>query len=259
MGMCGRYASARKRQELLEEFEVGLDGASEELAPDYNVAPTKKVYAVLTRPHEQAAADGKPETAPEPVRQLRVLKWGLVPSWAKDPSIGSRMINARVETLAEKPSFRRAFAQRRCLIPADGYYEWHRAEDKTKQPYFIHPADGGVMAMAGLYEFWKDPTRADDDPLKWLATCTVITTTAEDGLGHIHDRMPVIIERDRWAHWLDPKLTKTDDLRELLAAAPPSGLAAYPVSSEVNSVRNNGPHLIEPENGEESPSEDILF
>ncbi|WP_248965723.1 SOS response-associated peptidase [Sphaerisporangium perillae] len=249
--MCGRYASARKRQELLEEFDIGLDGTPEELGPDYNVAPTKKVYAVLTRPVEQAG-EGEADSGgtPEPARQLRVLKWGFVPSWAKDPSIGSRMINARVETLAEKPAFRRAFARRRCLLPADGYYEWFRADKKTKQPYFIHPEGGGVMAMAGLYEFWKDPTRADDDPLKWLTTCTVITTTAEDHLGHIHDRMPVIIGRDRWADWLDPERTDPGQLLDWLKASPPSGLAAYPVSSEVNNVRNNGPHLMEPESPE---------
>jgi putative SOS response-associated peptidase YedK len=253
--MCGRYASTRKRQELLEAFEVGLDGTSEELSADYNVAPTKKVYAVLTRPHEPAKGEEEREEGggePEPTRQLRVLKWGLVPSWAKDPSIGSRMINARVETLAEKPAFRRAFAHRRCLLPADGYYEWYRPDKKNKQPYFIHPSDGEVMAMAGLYEYWKDPTRADDDPLKWLVSCTVITTTAEDALGHIHDRMPVIIDRDRWADWLDPGRTEPAKVLDLLAKAPPSGLAAYPVSSEVNSVRNNGPQLLDPQSPEEA-------
>ncbi|GGL17215.1 DUF159 family protein [Sphaerisporangium melleum] len=247
---------------MIEELGVGLDGTSEELRPDYNVAPTKKVYAVVARPAQEAAQDGDAGHGGDvadagtgeagPVRQLRVVKWGLVPSWAKDPSVGSRMINARVETLAEKPSYRRAFAKRRCLVPADGYYEWYRADKKTKQPYFIHPADGGVMAMAGLYEFWKDPSRADDDPLKWLTTCTVITTTAEDHLGRIHDRMPVIIDRDRWADWLDPALTDTGQVLNLLKDAPPSGLTAYPVSSEVNSVRNNGPHLLEPESAETS-------
>ncbi|GAA4598896.1 SOS response-associated peptidase [Planotetraspora phitsanulokensis] len=238
--MCGRYASARKKHDLLEEFEVELDGApDQELGPDYNVAPTKEVYAVMSRvPRgEDGSRSGRP------VRQLRVVRWGLVPSWAKDPSIGSRLINARIETVGDKPAFRKAFASRRCLLPADGYFEWMPTEEKKKQPYFIHPADGGVLAMAGLYEFWKDPGRADDDPLKWLCTCTVITTSAEDELGRIHDRMPMMVERGRWAEWLDPRL---EDPAKLLVPASPDRLEAYPVSTEVNNVRNNGPDLVEP-------------
>ncbi|MEV0596529.1 SOS response-associated peptidase [Nonomuraea cavernae] len=249
--MCGRYASARKKHELLEEFQVELDGdPDQELGPDYNVAPTKNVYAVLSR---------VPKEADRAVRQLRIVKWGLVPAWAKDPSIGSRMINARIETVAEKPAYRQAFAKRRCLLPADGYFEWmpmaaegsgkqgnSGKQGKKKQPYFIHPADGGVLAMAGLYEFWKDPSRADDDPLKWLVTCTVITTDAEDDLGRIHDRMPMMIERERWAEWLDPKLTDTEEASELLVPADPGRLTAVAVSTDVNNVRNNGPDLIKP-------------
>ncbi|GAA3474157.1 SOS response-associated peptidase [Nonomuraea roseola] len=243
--MCGRYASARKKHELLEEFEVEQDASpDEELQPDYNVAPTKQVYAVLSR---------VPKEAERAVRQLRVMRWGLVPVWAKDPSIGSRMINARLETVAEKPAFKRAFASRRCLLPADGYFEWMpvEGEKKRKQPFYIHPEDDGVLAMAGLYEFWKDPTRAEDDPLKWLVTCTVITTQAEDDLGHIHDRMPMMIERERWAEWLDPTLTDTEQASRLLVPADSGRLVAYPVSTDVNSVRNNGPHLIEPQEPEE--------
>ncbi|GHE46501.1 DUF159 family protein [Streptosporangium violaceochromogenes] len=241
--MCGRYASTRAKRELLEEFEVELDGAAgDELRPDYNVAPTKPVYAVLTRP---------PADDPEagPVRQLRVVRWGLVPAWAKDPSIGSKMINARVETVAEKPSFRSAFAKRRCLLPADGYFEWAvlaeagKGGRPRKQPYFIRPEDGGVMAMAGLYEFWRDRGRPEDDPLAWMATCTIITTSAEDELGVIHDRMPMLIERDRWTDWLDPGVP---DAREFLVPAGSLGLEAYPVSTAVNSVRNNGPDLLRP-------------
>ncbi|MEU4700463.1 SOS response-associated peptidase [Nonomuraea dietziae] len=243
--MCGRYASARKKHELLEEFEVEQDASpDEELQPDYNVAPTKQVYAVLSR---------VPKEAERAVRQLRVMRWGLVPVWAKDPSIGSRMINARLETVAEKPAFKRAFASRRCLLPADGYFEWMpvEGEKRKKQPFYIHPEDDGVLAMAGLYEFWKDPTRAEDDPLKWLVTCTVITTQAEDDLGHIHDRMPMMIERERWAEWLDPTLTDTGQASRLLVPADAGRLVAYPVSTDVNSVRNNGPHLIEPQEPEE--------
>ncbi|SDI03929.1 Putative SOS response-associated peptidase YedK [Sinosporangium album] len=244
--MCGRYASARGKHELLEEFQVELDGASdEELAPDYNVAPTKNVYAVLSR---------VPKGGERAVRQLRVLRWGLVPAWAKDPSSGAKMINARAETVAEKPAYRKAFAQRRCLIPADGFYEWYKSDKnpKKKQPYYIHPRDGGVMAMAGLYEFWKDPSRAADDPLRWLATCTIITTDAEDDIGHIHDRMPMLIETDRWAEWLDPMLTDPGAARRLLVPPTPGRLAARPVSTAVNDVRKNGPELVKEVDGDES-------
>jgi len=246
--MCGRYASARDKHQLLEEFQVELDAEPDkELGSDYNVAPTKNVYAVLSR---------VPKDAERAVRQLRVVKWGLVPAWAKDPSVGSRMINARVETVAEKPSYRQAFAKRRCLLPADGYFEWMPVEGdkKKKQPYFIHPEDGGVLAMAGLYEFWKDPGRADDDPLKWLVTCTVITTEAEDELGRIHDRMPMMIEPERWAEWLDPKLTDTKDASRLLVPAQSGRLVADPVSTDVNNVRNNGPDLVKPLPPEEEAS-----
>jgi putative SOS response-associated peptidase YedK len=254
--MCGRYASARKRIELLEEFSVERDRTTQPLAPDYNVAPTKSVYAVLTRDGKDSrdSRDGADEERPAPSRQLRVVRWGLVPSWAKDVTIGSRLINARAETVAEKPAFRRAFARRRCLLPADGYYEWmvlgaseasDRPGKKAKQPYFIHRADGGPLAFAGLYELWRDPSVPDEDPYAWLWSATIITTTAPDELGEIHDRMPMVIPPDSWADWLDPANTDVADLRALLAPAMASGLATYPVSTEVNAVRNNGPQLIE--------------
>lgn len=242
--MCGRYASSRRPEDLVEEFEIDKVEVKEELAPDYNVAPTKPVYAVVQR---QPVKD-----EPALQRQLRVVTWGLVPFWAKDPSIGNKMINARMETVHEKPAFRKAFASRRCLLPADGYYEWYPTELKTKagkplkQPFFIHPADGGVMAMAGLYEIWRDPTRDEDDPDRFRWTCTVLTTTAEDAVGHIHDRMPLLVERERYAAWLDPTVSDPDDLKALLVPAAPGRLEAYPVATEVNSVRNNGPELVEP-------------
>jgi putative SOS response-associated peptidase YedK len=243
--MCGRYASSRRPEDLVEEFEIDRVEVKETLAPDYNVAPTKQVYAVVERP---ASDDG--EAGGE--RQLRTLKWGLVPFWAKDPSIGNKMINARMETVHEKPAFRRAFATRRCLLPADGYFEWYPTEQKTKagkplkQPFFIRPADGGVMAMAGLYEIWRDPTRDEDDPQRFQWTCTVLTTTAEDAVGHIHDRMPLLVEPDRYAAWLDPSVSDVEDLKGLLVPAAPGRLEAYPVSTAVNSVRNNGPELMDP-------------
>jgi putative SOS response-associated peptidase YedK len=240
--MCGRYASSRSPEDLLEEFEVVEDRTAGPLAPDYNVAPTKEVYAVVERPPSR-------ESDEPPQRQLRVLTWGLVPSWAKDPSIGNRMINARMETVAEKPAFRRAFASRRTLLPADGYFEWYptsqtNAKGKpVKQPFFIRPKDGGVLAMAGLYEIWRDPTRAEDDPDRFRWTCTVLTTQAEDSLGHIHDRMPLMVERERWHEWLDPT---TPGDTSLLVPAAPGRLEAYAVSTLVSNVRNNGPELVQP-------------
>src|ERR1700728_5316989 len=187
--MCGRYASARKRIELLEEFRIERDRVSEPLEPDYNVAPTKRVYAVVTREARRSdgagtEARGAAEAASEPdagqdgvARELRVVRWGLVPFWAKDPKIGSRMINARAETVDSKTAFRHAFKRRRCLLPADGYYEWQRpdgsSEDKpegrgragqggAKQPYFITSGEGGPLAFAGLYELWRDAALPED-------------------------------------------------------------------------------------------------
>ncbi len=244
--MCGRYAAAKDPAALVEEFEVA--GAPEEaLHPDYNVAPTKKVYVVVQK-------------EPSAGRSLAVARWGLVPSWAKDPSIGSRMINARAETVGEKPAFRRAFSKRRCLVPADGYYEWYlptspdaptgKGGKPLKQPFYIHPADGSSLAMAGLYEWWRDPTRDEGDPMAWRLTCTVITTDASDEVGRIHDRMPMTIARENWAQWLDPGCGSAE-AAPLLTPAMTGRLDAYPVSTLVNSVRNNGPELLEP-----LPSED---
>lgn len=247
--MCGRYASSMDPADIVEEFELHSAVPDElpHLEPDYNVAPTKEVYAVLTRPP-------KGEDVAE--RQLRVLTWGLVPSWAKDPKIGSRMINARLETVAEKPAFRKAFAQRRAILPADGYYEWYATDalptekgvkgKPKKQPFFIRPADSSMLAMAGLYELWRDPTRAEDDPLRWKWTCTVITTTATDELGRIHDRMPLMLTRDTYDDWLDPTPRPAEELLGLLRPAAPGLLEAYPVSTLVSNVANNGPELLEP-------------
>jgi len=255
--MCGRYASSRSPEDLAEEFEIVDPRLDKDLPPDYNVAPTKEVYAVLDRVPRSEDDDTRDA---DPVRQLRILKWGLVPFWAKDPSIGSRMINARMETVAEKPAFRRAFAGRRCLLPADGYYEWYETQHEIKggktpkfkkQPFFIKPKDGSVMAMAGLYEVWKDPTRDDDDPERFRWTCTVLTTEATDEVGRIHDRMPLLVTPDRRTAWLDPQTPK-DQLSGLLVPAQQSGLEAFPVSTAVGNVRNNGPELVEPIPFEES-------
>ena len=243
--MCGRYASSRSPEDLGDVFDVDELRLADTLQANFNVAPTDEVYAVVTRPPR---TDGS--GAEQPVqRQLRAVRWGLVPSWAKDASIGSRLINARMETVAEKPAYKKAFQKRRCLLPADGYYEWYATEqvDKKgkprKQPFFIRPKDHGVLAMAGLYEMWPDPAKAPDDPTRWLWSCTVITTDAEDDLGRIHDRMPLMVERDRWAQWLDP--TQPGSL-DLLVPAAPGRLEAYPVRPLVSNVKNNGPELVEP-------------
>ncbi|NHC13346.1 SOS response-associated peptidase [Motilibacter deserti] len=242
--MCGRYAASRSPEDLVEEFEVDAwagagagggtgDGAGtgDAVPPSWNVAPTDPVRVVLERVVEERAE-----------RQLRTVRWGLVPSWARDASGAARLINARLETVAEKPAFRKAFRSRRCLVPADGYYEWYAQEDGGKQPFFIRRRDGRSLAMAGLYELWRAP--GEGSP--WLWTATVITTAAVDELGRLHDRMPMLVERDRWAQWLDPEGGDAEELRGLLVPAAPGLLEAYPVSKAVGNVRNNGPHLVEP-------------
>lgn len=274
--MCGRYAASRGPEDLVGLFGVTKWDGTEALEPDWNVAPTKKVHAVLDRPVRDAPS-------PEPVRQLRVLRWGLVPSWAKTPESAAKMVNARAETVHEKPSFRRPFTARRCLLPADGYFEWVTGSQERqleeqgkrkrprKQPYFVTPADGSVMAMAGIYEFWRDRTLPDDHPSAWWATCAVITTEAETtplagaqdagedapgALADIHPRMPLLLTPDRWDAWLDPARTDPDDLRRLLEPPPPGSVRAYPVSSAVSDVRNNGAELLEPL---PAPEEATLF
>ncbi|MBA3233772.1 MAG: SOS response-associated peptidase [Propionibacteriales bacterium] len=260
--MCGRYASSRKPEDLVEEFEVERVEVLAPLEADYNVAPTKDVYAVFDRVsrRDREGADGEVRAT----RRLKSVRWGLVPSWAKDRGIGSRMINARVETLADKPAYRKAFAKRRCLLPADGYFEWYPTQQAgqsgkpLKQPFFIRPRDGGVLAMAGLYEIWRDKSVLDesaDDAFLW--TATVVTTSAEDAVGHIHDRMPMLVEPERYADWLDSTVSGTDELAALLVPAAPGRLEAYPVSREVNDVRNNGPQLVLPVDVEEN--QDRLF
>ncbi|RNL65294.1 SOS response-associated peptidase [Nocardioides marmoriginsengisoli] len=248
--MCGRYASSVDPEDIVDEFEIHTEVPDlPRLPADYNVAPTKEIYAVLERPPRKDAPDG-PELPAE--RQLRTLTWGLVPSWAKDPKIGNRMINARMETVAEKPAYRRAFEKRRAILPADGYYEWYSTDQLTKagkpvkQPFFIRPRDGSILAMAGLYELWRDPTKAADDPARWKWTATVITTEATDDLGRIHERMPLMLPRSAYDAWLDPTPRDPAVLLDLLEPAAPGLLEAFPVATLVSNVANNGPELIEP-------------
>ncbi|HEY3870367.1 MAG TPA: SOS response-associated peptidase [Actinocrinis sp.] len=225
--MCGRYVVVTPPGQLAIEFEAALDEASvpADREPDYNVAPTKSVPAVLQR-------DG--------ARTLTALRWGLIPFWAKDPAIGSRMINARVETAAEKPVFRQAFARRRCLVPADGYYEWRKSDQPKgrKQPFFIHRSDDARLAFAGLYERWRDPEGND------LWTVSIMTGAAPAGLDLIHDRIPLTVPSTGWTAWLDPDLRDAEEARGLLDLTP--GWVARPIGTRVNSVANNGPDLVEP-------------
>jgi putative SOS response-associated peptidase YedK len=236
--MCGRFVSARKRLELLEEFAVERDRVAEDRNPDYNVAPTKRIYAVLDRK----------EADEPPKRELRLVRWGLVPTWAKDKSGGARMINARSETVATKPAFRSAFSKRRCIIPADGYYEW-QAEGKAKKPFYIYRTDGGILAFAGIYELWRDESVPADDEDAWYWSATIITTAAADDIGKIHDRTPMVVAPESWADWLDPANNEKELLlATMLPATSPGagGLTSHPVSTAVNSVRNNGPELVDP-------------
>ena len=233
--MCGRYASSKRPEDLIDEFDIIESRVEFPIATSYNVAPTDETYVVMER-------------GEDPVRTLAVARWGLVPSWAKDRSIASRLINARSESLSEKPAFRKAYASRRCLVPADGYYEWYVTSDTkagkpVKQPFYLVPRDGGTLPMAGLYEWWPDPAKTEDDPDRWLLSCTVITTAAADEIGMVHDRMPLVVQSEDWADWLDPAKT---DAGALLHPAVEVGITAYPVSTLVNNVRNDGPELILP-------------
>ncbi|WP_131785453.1 SOS response-associated peptidase [Protofrankia symbiont of Coriaria ruscifolia] len=226
--MCGRYANAMGGQQLAESFSARDETGGTQ--PNFNVAPTASAPVVVI-----------PSGQPAPAPRLRLARWGLVPSWANDVTIGNRMINARAETVAIKPAFRAALRARRCLVPITGYYEWHRVEGvRRAQPYLVRPADSEFGALAGLYELWRCPSG------DMLATFTIITTTAPAGLEFLHPRSPVVIPPAAWSHWLDPGLDDPATLTSMLGPAPAGVLRAYPVSSQVGNVRNNGPHLLEP-------------
>ena len=235
--MCGRYAASRHQDQLVEVFEVDEVVEPEPTGtaqrpwtePRWNIAPTDQVAAVLERARDEHVR-----------RKLVGLRWGLVPSWAKDPSGGARLINARRETVGSKPAFRAAYARRRCLLPADGYYEWQKDGDR-KQPWFLSSRDGEPLAMAGVYEVWSAPGAEAGERL-W--TCTVLTTEAADELGQIHDRTPLLVPRDDWARWLDPSLE--DPGEGLLVPGTPGVLDAWPVGAAVGNVRNDGPELSQP-------------
>ena len=218
--MCGRYTLKTPINVLAERFEIEEYPSS--IAPNYNTAPTQEVAAVVEEDEK---------------RKLEVFHWGLIPSWAKDPGIGNKMINARAETVSEKPSFRSAFKKRRCLILADGFYEWQKT-DNGKQPYHIKMADGSPFAFAGLWEIWKDEEE--------IRSCTIITTEANNLMDEIHHRMPVILHPEDYDVWLEPDFDEKELLTSLLKPYPADAMEAYPVSRRVNKPSNNEPSVLEP-------------
>jgi putative SOS response-associated peptidase YedK len=241
--MCGRYALAKDPAELAEEFDARDATDGEVDAPEYNVAPTLTVPGVVDRhPRDE---EGTPDPS-STERSLRAMRWGLVPSWAKDSSVGNRLINARAESLTEKPAFRRAAASRRCLLPADGWYEWLR-DGSHKIPYFMTYSQssglaGHPLALAGLWETWR-PRSAEKGTAPLVST-TVVTVASAGPLTEIHHRMPLVLPRESWAEWLDPD---HDDPTSLLVPSEDvlAAIEMRQVSSKVNNVRNHGPELIE--------------
>jgi len=229
--MCGRYAFFTPIEAVTRLFGVS-EVHAHELAPRYNIAPTQDVPII------RVSAFLEENDARAPVRELALARWGLVPFWAKDPSIGNRMINARGETVAQKPAFRAAFRKRRCLVPADGFFEWQKTAT-GKQPWYIHACSGEPLALAGLWELWDPPDGAGP-----LASCSIITTRASKFMQPLHDRMPVILDGVGRDAWLDPA-THPPDLQALLAPAAEDALEAWPVSRRVNSPFNEDPSLVE--------------
>ncbi len=224
--MCGRFKVAKRKQEIEEAFEAEsepgeTDLATNHSAPRYNAAPGQDILTIR-------------QDARQPRRHLILLRWGLVPSWAKGPSIGYKMINARSETVAEKPSFREPLRSRRCLIPADGFYEWRR-EGKQKTPFCFAMADDSLFGLAALWDEWRSPQGL------LLSTCTILTTAPNELMRDIHDRMPVILPREHYDMWLDPGFTKITELQPLLVPFPAAAMRRFQVSSRVNSVKYDDP------------------
>jgi putative SOS response-associated peptidase YedK len=221
--VCGRFTQQRPTAELAALFAA--EPPSAELQPTYNLAPTDDAAVVVERGDRRA---------------IRAYRWGLIPAWAKDEKIASKLFNARAETLATSGAFRESFRRRRCIVPADGFYEWQRAGG-IRQPFLIHRVDGAPLALAGLWSGWRHP-----ETEQLIRTFTIVTTAAHGLIAAVHDRMPVILEQKDWSRWLDPSAEDVGELNGLLAAAPEAELVLYPVSALVNNVRNDGPELIEP-------------
>jgi putative SOS response-associated peptidase YedK len=225
--MCGRFVSKAKKEEIEKEFKVEI-GDGNLVAPRYNVAPTQMIGAIAEI---------------ESLRQISSFKWGLIPSWAKDDSIGNKLINARAETLREKPSFREAFRSRRCIIPASGFYEWQKTSNGAKQPFYFYLKEKEVFGFAGLWEEWLDKQTGE-----LSETCTIITTEANEALKPIHDRMPVILKSDEYDFWLDEKVKDTNKLQNLLVPYPAKEMDSHAVSRSINSPAADSEELIAPLN-----------
>ena len=225
--MCGRFTQQLSTSEFAKIF--GAENLADDPGGHYNLAPTRKASVVVDRGDRRAIV---PYT------------WGFVPTWAKDPRIGSRMINARAETIATSPAFRSAFAKRRCIVPADAFYEWHRVGKGPSQPYVIRHEDGSTLALAGIWSAWREPGAPEGaEPLR---TFSIVTTVANETLAPIHDRMPVILPADAWELWLGGEEAGAGELQGLLVPAPAAGLIRFPVARYVSNVRNDGPILVEP-------------
>jgi putative SOS response-associated peptidase YedK len=228
--MCGRYALHSHPSVVALQFGLAQ---GPDFAPRYNIAPGADVLIVRETPGGRVAD---------------TVRWGLIPAWARDPEIGRRLNNARLETAHEKPSFRAAMRRRRCIIPADGFYEWTAApEAKKKQPYFIHRPDGEPYAFAGVWERWKGPNGGAQEGTEAepLRSCSIVTTSANEPMAQLHDRMPVMLPRSAWDTWLDPDQHDTDLLGQLLVPAAPELITFHAVSTEVNNARNKGEHLLD--------------
>ncbi|MFE4107660.1 SOS response-associated peptidase [Almyronema epifaneia] len=220
--MCGRYTQSHSGEAIAAAFELETVPL---LTPRYNIAPSQSVSVI---------------TATESGRQHGWMRWGLIPSWAKDPAIGNRLINARAETAPEKPSFRAAFRRRRCLIVADGFYEWHRsAASKTKQPYYFQQRDRLPFAFAGLWEQWLHQDNT-------ITSCTLLTTTPNDLLAKVHNRMPVILAAASYDRWLDPQEQQVEALQALLTPYPATDMQGFAVGKQVNKPSHDSPNCIEP-------------
>mgnify|MGYP006198493277 CR=1 FL=1 len=243
--MCGRFVVAKTVSQIKEIFEADdIIGVQPEIS--FNIAPTQTISMIVERPDER---DQSGDPIGDIHREIHAARWGLVPRWSKGPDSGAPLFNARIETVAEKPSFKDSFLRRRAAVPASGYFEWQTASDGTKRPFYINAGDDGLFAFAAVYEWWLDETKVKDDPSRWLLSTAILTKDASGSIEHIHDRSPVFLSPESLDHWLNPAVIgdaallseiSTDSVRVA------EEILFHQVGSEVGSVRNNEPNLIRP-------------